>query len=143
MLAPLDPRNPVDLGDRVHALPADGTVPHMPGWRAVHTPGNMPGHVALFRDADRILIPGDALATVRQESAISVATQSGGVEGPPLNFTPDRDEALASARRLAALQPAAMVPSHGQPETGAALREGLRRLATEYAGQKRGAGSRD
>lgn len=87
--APIYPRNPVDLGDRVRALPADGSVPTMPGWRAVRTPGHTPGHIALFREADRLLIPGDA-----------VATRSGGVEGMPPSFTPDREQALASIRRL-------------------------------------------
>ena len=30
-----------------------GWVPGLPGWRWVFTPGHTPGHVALFRDADR------------------------------------------------------------------------------------------
>lgn len=97
----------------------------MPGWRAIHTPG----HVALFREAARILLPGDAVATVRQESAFSVVTQAGDVEGPPHYFTPDREEALSSIRRLAAFEPEAMAPSHGQPMPGPALCEGLHRLA--------------
>ncbi len=74
-LAPLSPRNPVDLGDRVRPLPGDGPVPTMPGWQAIHTPGHTPGHIVLFREADRLLIPGDAVATVRQESVLSVAMQ--------------------------------------------------------------------
>jgi glyoxylase-like metal-dependent hydrolase (beta-lactamase superfamily II) len=71
-----------------------------------------------------------------------VATQSAGVERPPPYFTPDREQALASIRRIAALEPEAMAPSHGQPVRGDALREGLRHLVEEYAEQKRGAGSR-
>lgn len=30
------PRGPIDLGSRVHQLPADGTVPDAPGWRWIH-----------------------------------------------------------------------------------------------------------
>src|SRR5688572_10202147 len=48
----LYPRGPYDFGQRMRELPEDGSVPGMIGWRWVHTPGHMPGHVALFRDAD-------------------------------------------------------------------------------------------
>ena len=81
------------------------------------------------------MIPGDAVATVRQESALSVASQ-GGTEGPPPYFTPNREQALVSIRRIAALEYGRMAPSHGQPGAGEALREGLRRLAIEYAVEK-------
>jgi hypothetical protein len=37
-LARLYPRGPVDAGARLQALPDDGTVPGMPGWRCIHTP---------------------------------------------------------------------------------------------------------
>src|SRR5688572_15712873 len=54
-MSPMFPRRSIDLGGRVRPLPADGSVPHMPGWRWVHTPGHTPGHVSFFRDADRAL----------------------------------------------------------------------------------------
>ena len=57
------PRGPIDLGDRVRALPEDGSVPFMPGWRWIHTPGHTAGHVSLFRESDRVLIAGDAFLT--------------------------------------------------------------------------------
>src|SRR5690606_25960155 len=63
MLSPLYPRGPIDLGPHVQPLPEDGSVPGMAGWRWIATPGHSPGHVALFRDADRTLIAGDALVT--------------------------------------------------------------------------------
>ena len=47
-LSPLYPREPVDVSRRLQALPADGSVPAMPGWRWVHTPGHAPG-VSLWR----------------------------------------------------------------------------------------------
>ena len=71
----LFPRRAIDLGARVSALPADGSVPGMPGWRWVHTPGHTPGHVALFRDDDRVLIAGDDFVTMRKESALAVMTR--------------------------------------------------------------------
>ena len=70
------PNSAIDLGSRVRSLPDDGSVPHMPGWRWIHTPGHTGGHVALFRDSDRCLIAGDAFVTTRQESLYAVMTQS-------------------------------------------------------------------
>jgi glyoxylase-like metal-dependent hydrolase (beta-lactamase superfamily II) len=75
MSAPLMPRGPIDLGARLRALPEDGSVPGMPDWRWVHTPGHAPGHVSIWRAADRTLIVGDAFVTTAQESVYDVATQ--------------------------------------------------------------------
>lgn len=54
----LFPRGPVDIGERARPLPDDGTVPGMPGWRWLHTPGHAPGHVSLYRQDDGLLIAG-------------------------------------------------------------------------------------
>ena len=48
LMSPLSPREPVDVSRRLQALSADGSVPAMPGWRWVHTPGHAPG-VSLWR----------------------------------------------------------------------------------------------
>jgi glyoxylase-like metal-dependent hydrolase (beta-lactamase superfamily II) len=79
------PNQAIDLGARVRPLPDDGSVPHMPGWRWLHTAG----HLSLFRDADRRLIAGDAFVTSKQESLYAVVTQEPEVHGPPAYFTPD------------------------------------------------------
>src|SRR3954467_14621253 len=50
--SPLYPRGPIDLGARVRALPGDGSVPGMPGWRWLFTPGHTPGHVSFWREED-------------------------------------------------------------------------------------------
>lgn len=75
LLSPLFPCGPVDLGDRLNALPDDGSVPGMPDWQWLHTPGHAPGHISLWRKTDRSLIVGDAFITTGQESAYEVATQ--------------------------------------------------------------------
>ena len=62
-LSSLYPTRPVDVSARLEALPSDGTVPHMPGWRWLHTPGHSPGHVSFWRRADQTLIAGDAFVT--------------------------------------------------------------------------------
>ncbi|HEX7243273.1 MAG TPA: MBL fold metallo-hydrolase, partial [Longimicrobiaceae bacterium] len=126
------PRGPVDLGDRVRALPADGSVPGMPGWRWIHTPGHTAGHVALFRDSDRTLVAGDAFVTTKQESALSALTQRREINGPPMYFTPDWDSARASVRALAALEPEVAATGHGVPMRGEELRRGLHALADRF-----------
>ncbi|HYE52238.1 MAG TPA: MBL fold metallo-hydrolase, partial [Azospirillaceae bacterium] len=110
----------------------DGSVPGMPGWRWVHTPGHTAGHVSLFREADRCLIAGDAFITTRQESLYAVATQEEEVRSPPAYFTTDWIAARRSVERLAALEPAIAATGHGTPMRGAELTEGLARLVAEF-----------
>jgi len=131
-LSPLFPNEPIDLGEHVRPLPSDGSVPDMPGWRWVHTPGHTPGHISLFRDQDRVLLAGDAFVTVKQESLYRVVTQAKELNGPPKYFTTDWEAARASVQRLEALQPAIAVTGHGRPMSGEELSDGLSRLAKEF-----------
>jgi glyoxylase-like metal-dependent hydrolase (beta-lactamase superfamily II) len=131
-MAALYPRQPIDLSGRVQPLPTDGSIPVLPGWRSVHTPGHTAGHVALFRDIDRTLIVGDAFCTTKQESFFAVATQKPELHGPPAYFTTDWDAARDSVRRLAVLDPAFIAPSHGQPMSGEATARALRELAARF-----------
>lgn len=126
------PRGPYNFGDRIQPLPADGSVPGMPGWRWIHTPGHTPGHVSFFRDSDRTLIVGDAFVTTKQESAIAALTQMPEIHGPPTYFTPDWDSARHSVEHLAALEPLRVATGHGPPLEGEAMQEGLRRLARDF-----------
>jgi len=129
----LYPRGPIDLGDRLHALPEDGSVPGLPGWRWVFTPGHSPGHVSLFRDEDRCLIAGDAFVTTQQESALAVMTQATGVHGPPAYFTPDWEASRTSVERLADLRPAIAATGHGLPLHGAEFQGALDELARNFS----------
>ena len=126
------PRAPRDLGARVRPLNDDHTVPDLPGWRYVFTPGHAPGHVSLFREADRLLIAGDAVTTVRGESAYRTFTQTPELNGPPAYFTPDWDAARESVGRLASLEPETVASGHGVPLSGAALRRHLDELARDF-----------
>lgn len=128
----LYPDGPIDLGPRVKPLPEDGSVPHMPGWRWMHTPGHAQGHVSLFRENDRCLIAGDAFVTVKQESLYEVAMQKQGIHGPPAYFTPDWEAARHSVEQLAALKPEIAATGHGVPMRGQELRRGLEKLAAEF-----------
>lgn len=132
LLATLFPRQPVQVGARLHALPDDGSVPTMPGWRWLHTPGHTPGHVALWRESDRALVAGDAFITTRQESVYAAATQAPEMHGPPMYFTQDWGAARRSVRLLASLAPELAVTGHGRAARGPALREALDALARNF-----------
>ncbi len=132
LLAPLFPRGPIDVGTWLQALPDDGSVPFIPGWRWIATPGHSVGHVSLWREADRSLIAGDAFITTAQESAYAVAVQAPELHGPPMYFTADWRQAAVSVRTLAALEPETVVTGHGQAMRGPAMRESLHRLASEF-----------
>ncbi len=141
-LSPLYSRRGIDLGNRVRALPADGSVPFLPGWRWVHTPGHAPGHVALFRDADRTLLAGDAFVTTKQESFFAALFKPPVVHGPPAYFTIDWDRARASVRELAKLSPEVAATGHGVPMRGPAMRAQLNRLASDFDRIARPSGGR-
>jgi len=126
------PRGPIDVGGRLRKLPEDGSVPFLPGWRWIATPGHTPGHVSFWREADRLLIAGDAFITTRQESAYAVATQEPELHGPPMYYTTDWEAARASVERLAELGPEIVVTGHGRALRGAPMREALETLARDF-----------
>lgn len=132
LFSTLLPKGPIDLGSRVRALPADGAVPGMPGWRWIHTPGHTPGHVSLWRSSDRALVAGDAVVTTRQESIYAVITQRPEINRPPAYFTADWDAARESARAVATLEPELLATGHGRPMHGAGMRAALHALARDF-----------
>ena len=130
--SPLFPKGPIDVGRRLRILPDSGEVPHLDGWRWIHTPGHAPGHVSFWREADRALIVGDAFITTRQESAYAAMMQSPEMHGPPMYFTPDWDQAGESVRALAALEPELVVTGHGRAMRGEEMRLALHALARNF-----------
>jgi len=131
-LSPLFPTSPIDLQGRLWALPTDHTVPHMPGWVWIHTPGHAPGHVSLWRERDRVLIAGDAFVTTRQESVYAAVTQAAEMHGPPAYFTPDWISAKQSVKSLARLDPEIVVTGHGAAMSGPIMRSALHELAERF-----------
>jgi len=131
-MSPLFPNEPVDLGNNVEALPSDGSVPYMPEWKWIHTPGHAPGHISLFRVKDRALIAGDAFVTVKQESLYKVMTQEIEMNGPPRYLTTDWKAAKSSVEKLYELKPKVAVTGHGRPLMGEKLTEGLEKLVQEF-----------
>ncbi len=79
------------------------------GFTVLETPGHSAGHVAYWRESDRVMIMGDVLNNV------NVRTGLPGLHEPLRAFTPDPARNRESARRLAALRPALAVFGHGAP----------------------------
>ena len=90
------PHSSIDIGHFAAVLPENGVVPFAGEWKWIFTPGHSPGHVSFFRESDRILVSGDAISTVKQESLWSVLTQNEDITGPPSYLTEDFDLAKAS-----------------------------------------------
>jgi glyoxylase-like metal-dependent hydrolase (beta-lactamase superfamily II) len=79
------------------------------GFQVLEAPGHSAGHVAYWRESDRVLILGDVLNNMH------LATGIPGLHEPPATFSPDPARNRQSARRLAALRPALTCFGHGPP----------------------------
>lgn len=132
-LSPMFPNHGINISSLVNALPSDGSVPFMPNWQWIHTPGHTPGHVSLFREQDGMLIAGDAFVTVKQESLYKVMTQTKEISGPPKYYTTDWDAAYESVKKLEALKPQVAVTGHGLPMGGEELKENLDYLVEHFS----------
>jgi glyoxylase-like metal-dependent hydrolase (beta-lactamase superfamily II) len=133
LLSPLFPRSPVDVGRWLKMLPPDQSVPAMPGWKWLHTPGHSPGHISLWRESDRTLIAGDAIVTTGQESVYEVITQRPEMHGPPRYLTPDWEDAEQSVAMLARLKPELVITGHGRPVRGEHMRARLDELVANFS----------
>ncbi|MCP1184798.1 MBL fold metallo-hydrolase [Paenibacillus sp. 1781tsa1] len=131
-ISPSFPNDPINLGSHVQTLPPNGSVPHMPGFKWIHTPGHSPGHVSLFRESDGALIAGDAFATVKQEYMYKVLNQELEISGPPRYLTTDWEAAKQSVVKLESLKPLVAVTGHGIPMSGELLTTSLRKLVNEF-----------
>jgi glyoxylase-like metal-dependent hydrolase (beta-lactamase superfamily II) len=131
-LSRMFPCRGIDLGERLHPLPEDGSAPFLPGWRCVHTPGHTSGHVSLFRDNDRTLLAGDAVITINQQNPFKLALHLQEFCGPPLYATTNWDDAMESIRRLADLRPVSIGAGHGLPMSGPEIPARLAKFASSH-----------
>ncbi|QRG69307.1 MBL fold metallo-hydrolase [Brevibacillus choshinensis] len=131
-LSPLFPNEAIDVGQHLQKLPSDGSIPGLPEWRWIHTPGHSPGHVSFFRESDRSLVAGDAFINVRQDSLFKVVTQTQELSGPPRYLTTDWEAARESVRKLAEVKPAVAITGHGLPLSGEMLSPGLDKLVRDF-----------
>lgn len=79
------------------------------GFQVLDVPGHSPGHVAYWRESDRVLIAGDVL------NGMNLITAIPGLHEPPKAFTNDPAQNRESARKLGALEPSLVVFGHGPP----------------------------
>jgi len=126
------PTGGIDINEHLQALPTDGTVPFLPGWRAVHTPGHTAGHVSLWRETDGVLLAGDALATMNMESWSTMVTMPQELRWPPAPLTTDWAAAADSLRRLAELRPHFIAAGHGVPMAGDQIADRLEKFARRF-----------
>ena len=128
----LYPNSSINIWKHIKVLPSDGTIPVLPEWKYVHTPGHAPGHISLFRESDGVLIAGDAFVTTKQESALFSIFQIKKISGPPKYFTSNWDEAKTSVKELVKLNPKTAATGHGKPMRGQELKEALSELNKHF-----------
>lgn len=134
----LFPHGGYDFGSRVYPLPENGEIKEMRGWCVIHTPGHTAGHISLFRESDKTLLAGDALATMNMDSWISNVTEKREFCNPPAPFTPDWNAARRSVEMLAELEPNAVAAGHGQPISGAETARRLKTFARNFTAPAHG-----
>jgi hydroxyacylglutathione hydrolase len=94
------------------------------GFSVIEIPGHSPGQIALWRESDRLALSTDCFYTVDMWGRDCDPH----LPEPVYNF--DTDQARASIRKLAALEPAVAWPGHAKPATGD-VRSQLERAAED------------
>lgn len=83
------------------------------GFEVVHVPGHAPGLIALWRSSDRLALVSDTFYTLDPQTG-----RHGHPRVPHRAFNLDTEQARASIRKLAELQPAAAWAGHADPLGG-------------------------
>jgi glyoxylase-like metal-dependent hydrolase (beta-lactamase superfamily II)/predicted ester cyclase len=94
------------------------------GFEVVHVPGHAPGMIALWRASDRLALTTDTFYTANPERFVPISDPI----VPHRAFNLDHEQARASVRKVAALDPASAWPGHAEPLTEN-VRERLERAA--------------
>ena len=79
------------------------------GFTVLEVPGHSPGHIAYWREADRVLITGDVFFNM------NMLTTRPGLRPPARVLTFDPQRNAESMRRLAGLRPRVVLFGHGPP----------------------------
>ncbi len=139
MLSRVLPHSGYDLEGRMRVLePAggaasEGPLPGMAGWRWIFTPGHSPGHVVFFREEDRTLIAGDAVATLDMESYLELAIKQQEVSTAGAPFICDWDLYEESLGTVAGLEPVTLACGHGMPMSGGDVAGDLDRFERHFS----------
>ena len=136
------PSKPYDFGYRIQPLRA-GQVPGLPDWEWIDTPGHSPGHISLFRGSDRVLLAGDAFASMDMESWAGLITGKRMLARAGAPFNCDWSATRASVQRLADLRPDVIGCGHGTPYSSGPIAGRLARFAARFRPPRRGRYVRD
>ena len=126
-----------DLSGHVREL-QPGKIPGAVGWEWLATPGHSPGHISLFRRSDRVLLAGDACATVNMDSWKGLVTGEQRLSRPLTPFTIDWDATRSSVKELANLRPNVVGCGHGIPISDPDLPERMEAFAERFRAPRRG-----
>ena len=108
-------------------------VPGAPGWEWLATPGHSPGHISLFRPSDRVLLAGDAFATMNMDSWSGLVTGRKTLARAGAPFNTDWEATRSSVKELAKLRPNVVGCGHGIPRCDADLPARLDAFADSFA----------
>jgi glyoxylase-like metal-dependent hydrolase (beta-lactamase superfamily II)/predicted ester cyclase len=82
------------------------------GFKVIDLPGHAPGLIGLWRESDRLALVSDCFYTLDMWGRSCAASV------PEEMYNYDTDQARASIRKLAEMEPAAAWPGHAKPITG-------------------------
>jgi glyoxylase-like metal-dependent hydrolase (beta-lactamase superfamily II) len=126
-----------DLSGRLRELQPN-TVPGLDGWEWLATPGHSPGHVSLFRPSDRVLLAGDALATMNMDSWSGLVTGKQRLSRAGTPFNTDWEATRLSVKELAKLRPNVVACGHGIPRCDSELPARMERFAERFRAPRHG-----
>ncbi|PYJ08864.1 MAG: MBL fold metallo-hydrolase [Verrucomicrobia bacterium] len=126
-----------DLGERVRELKPNEVL-GAPGWEWLATPGHSPGHISFFRPSDRVLLAGDAFATMNMDSWSGLVTGKRTLARAGAPFNSDWDATRLSVKELAKLRPNVVGCGHGIPRSDPQLPMALERFAERFRAPRRG-----
>lgn len=82
------------------------------GFKVIHLPGHAPGQIGLWRESDRLALVSDCFYT------LDMWGRGCPPHVPEATYNYDTEQAKASIRKLAEMEPAAAWPGHAKPVTG-------------------------
>ena len=97
---------PVQIADTV----SEGD--EVSGFRVIDLPGHAPGLIALWRESDRLALVSDLVYT------LDMFGRSCAAKLPEATYNYDTEQARASVRKLAEMEPAIVWAGHAKPVTG-------------------------
>jgi len=131
------PKPSHDLSEHLRQL-QPGQVPGAPDWKWIATPGHSPGHISLSRPSDRVILAGDALATMNMDSWSGLFTGRQRLARAGAPFTMDWEATRSSLHELANLRPNVIGCGHGIPMYDVELPERLEAFAQRFRAPRHG-----